>query len=65
MKSIGIKGVKLLGNIIKINTYIELKKSDKLSLQTIEEIIYKYKIWLKKTNREDKIENYEEFLQVH
>lgn len=59
-----IKGVRLLGNIIKINIYIELKKSDKLSLKTMDEIIYKYKNWLKKNNREDKIENYEEFLQA-
>jgi hypothetical protein len=40
------------------------KKNSKLSLKTIEEIILKYKIWLKKNNREDKIETYEEFLQA-
>ena len=40
------------------------KKNNKLSLKTIEEIIQKYKSWLKKTNREDKIENYEKFLQA-
>ena len=55
-----------LGNIIKINMYVKMKrkKNTKLSLQTIEEIILKYKSWLKKTNREDKIEAYEEFLQT-
>ena len=46
--------------------YVKMKrkKNHKLSLQTIEEIIQKYKIWLKKTNREDKIENYEIFLHA-
>jgi len=58
--------VRQLGNIIKINMYVKMKrkKNNKLSLQTIEEIILEYKSWLKKTNREDKIENYEEFLQA-
>ena len=47
--------------------YVKMKrkKNTKLSLQTIEEIILKYKSWLKKTNRDDKIENYEEFLQTN
>jgi len=40
------------------------KKNNKLSLKTIEEIILKYKSWLKKTNREDRIETYEEFLRT-
>lgn len=40
------------------------KNNNKLSLQIIEEIILKYKSWLKNTNREDKIEAYEEFLQA-
>ncbi len=46
--------------------YVKMKrkKNNKLSLKTIEEIILKYKIWLKKNNREDKIETYEEFLQA-
>jgi len=46
--------------------YVKMKrkKNTKLSLQTIEEIILKYKSWLKKTNREDIIEAYEEFLQT-
>jgi len=40
------------------------KQNTKLSLQKIEEIIFKYKSWLKKTNREDKIENYEKFIRA-
>lgn len=34
-----------------------------LKIRTAEEIILKYKNWLKITNSEDKIENYEEFLR--
>jgi hypothetical protein len=66
MIGIGTKGVRQLGNIIKINMYVKMKKgkNNKLSLETIEEIILKYKSWLKRTNREDIIENYEEFLQA-
>jgi tRNA splicing endonuclease len=53
-----------MGNIIKINMYVEAKKRNKLNLQTVEEAILKYNSWLKITNREDKIENYEKFLQA-
>jgi hypothetical protein len=55
-----------MGNLIKINMYVEAKnkKESKLNLQTVEEVILKYDDWLKKTNREDKIENYEEFLRA-
>ncbi|MDR3598524.1 hypothetical protein [Clostridium sp.] len=53
-----------MGNIIKINMYVEAKKKNKLNLQTVEEVILKYNSWLKKTNREDRIETYEEFLQA-
>lgn len=54
-----------MGNLIKINMYVELTKErfNVRNLKTTEEIILKYKDWLKYTNREDKIENYEEFLQ--
>ena len=54
------------GNIIKINMYVEMKrkKNDKLKLETVEEVILKYNVWIKKNNREDKIENYEEFLRA-
>lgn len=53
-----------MGNIIKINMYVEMKrkKNNKLKLQTVEETILEYNDWIKKTNREDKIENYERFL---
>lgn len=55
-----------MGNIIKINMYVELKrkKNNQLKLQTVEKAILEYNRWLKKTNREDKIENYERFLQA-
>jgi len=55
-----------MGNIIKINMYAEMKrkKNSKLKLETVEESILEYNHWIKKTNREDKIENYERFLQA-
>ncbi|WP_207636824.1 hypothetical protein [Clostridium sp. DL-VIII] len=55
-----------MGNIMKINMYVKMKKGEntKLSLKTIEEIISRYKSWLKKTNREDRIENYKKFIQT-
>ena len=55
-----------MGNIIKINMYVEMKrkKNNQLKLKTVEEAILEYNDWIKKTNREDKIENYEEFLQA-
>ena len=40
------------------------QKNIQLKLQTVEEAILKYNNWIKKTNREDKIENYEEFLHA-
>ncbi|OOM75347.1 hypothetical protein CLPUN_32930 [Clostridium puniceum] len=55
-----------MGNIIKINMYVEMKrkKENKLKLKTIEEAILEYNNWIKTTSREDKIENYERFLQA-
>lgn len=55
-----------MGNIIKINLYAEHKniKKSRLDLKMVEEAIQKYSGWLKNTNREDKIESYEEFLRV-
>lgn len=55
-----------MGNIIKINMYAEMKrkKKNKLILKNIEETILEYNNWIKDTNREDKIENYERFLQA-
>ncbi|EHJ00522.1 hypothetical protein CDLVIII_3983 [Clostridium sp. DL-VIII] len=66
MVGISVKGVRKLGNIMKINMYVKMKKGEntKLSLKTIEEIISRYKSWLKKTNREDRIENYKKFIQT-
>jgi len=55
-----------MGNIIKINMYAEIKRkrNNQLKLETVEETILEYNSWIKKTNREDKIENYERFLQA-
>ena len=55
-----------MGKLIKINMYAEIKhkSKNKVDLKTVEEIISKYDTWLKETNREDKIENYEEFLHA-
>lgn len=55
-----------MGNIIKINMYVEMKKrnKNKLDLKNIEQMILEYNSWIKKTNREDKIETYEKFLQA-
>ena len=58
--------VMIMGNIMKINLYADLKrkKNRKLKLKTVERNIVKYNKWLKKNNMEDKVETYEEFLQV-
>lgn len=55
-----------MGNIIKINMYAEMKKekSKQVKLKTLEDTILKYNSWLKRNHREDKIENYEEFLRA-
>jgi hypothetical protein len=55
-----------MGNIIKINMYVEAKKEkdSKIKLETLEQNILKYNNWLKVTNREDRIESYEKFLQA-
>lgn len=51
---------------MKINMYADLKrkKNRKLKLKTVERNIIQYNKWLKKNNREDKAETYEEFLQA-
>lgn len=55
-----------MGNLIKINIYAEQKNqnANNLKIQSLEKNISKYNRWLRKTNREDKIESYEEFLQA-
>lgn len=60
------RGDKEMGNIMKINMYVEMKKNKdiRLELKTIEEVIHEYNSWIKKNNREDKIENYERFLRA-
>jgi hypothetical protein len=46
--------------------YAEMKKekSREIKFKSLEKTILKYNHWLKRTNREDKIENYEEFLRA-
>jgi len=55
-----------MGNLIKINTYTERKISNCkiIDIRTLKENLIDYKSWLKNTHREDKIENYEKFLQA-
>lgn len=55
-----------MGNLIKINMYAERKKanSKKIDIKKVEENLLDYNNWLQKNKREDKIENYEKFLQV-
>lgn len=55
-----------MGNIIKINMYAERKKgnSKKINIKSIEENLLNYNYWLRNNKREDKIENYEKFLQA-
>lgn len=55
-----------MGNLIKINTYAERKRSvyKIINIRTLEENLLAYSNWLRKTSREDKIENYERFLQA-
>ena len=55
-----------MGNLIKINMYAESKKRKGriIDLKKLEANILNYNNWLQKTNREDKVETYEEFLQV-
>ena len=53
-----------MGSIIKINIYAERKKAKNkfVDMKTLEENILNYNNWLRKTHREDKVENYEKFL---
>ena len=55
-----------MGNLIKITMYVEKKKADSklINIKNIEENILKYNNWLEKNHGEDKIENYEKFLQA-
>jgi len=58
--------VRIVGNLIKINMYVERKKAESkvINIKNIEENILNYNDWLQKNHREDKIENYEKFLQA-
>ncbi|EKQ57985.1 MULTISPECIES: hypothetical protein [unclassified Clostridium] len=56
-----------MGNIIKIIMYTEIKreKHRKLKFEALEQTISKYNNWLKESRREDKVENYEQFLRAN
>ena len=60
------KEVLNMGNLIKITMYVEKKKADNklINIKNIEENILKYNNWLEKNHGDDKIENYEKFLQA-
>jgi hypothetical protein len=55
-----------MGNLMKINMYAERKRINGriVNIQKLEENILNYNSWLKRNNREDRIESYEEFLQA-
>lgn len=55
-----------MGSIMKINIYAEIKKAENkfIKMKTLEENFLNYDNWLRKTNKEDKIENYEKFLRA-
>lgn len=55
-----------MGNLIKINMFAERRKANckVINIKSIEENILNYNNWLQKSHREDKIENYEKFLQA-
>ncbi len=55
-----------MGNLIKINMYVERNKINGsiINIKKLEENISDYSIWLKNNNREDKIDNYERFLEA-
>lgn len=55
----------IVGNLIKINIYADKKRISKImNIKRLEETIIDYNSWLQKNNREDRIENYEEFLEI-
>lgn len=55
-----------MGNLMKINIYADRRKSKskRINIKNVEENILNYNEWLKNNRREDKIENYEKFLQA-
>ena len=55
-----------MGNLIKINMDVEKKRINGriINMKKLEENILDYNKLVKKNNREDRIKNYEEFLQV-
>lgn len=57
-----IKGVRSMEGLININTYKSNYKI--IDIKVLQENLIDYRSWLRKTNRDDKIENYEKFLQA-
>jgi len=57
----------IMSNLINANIYTERKriKGRIINIKKLKESIIDYNFWLQKNHREDRIENYEEFLQVH
>lgn len=61
-----MKGGSVLGKLIKINIYAERKQAEKkkLKIKKLEENLNEYNRWLKRTDNEDVVENYEKFLSI-
>lgn len=55
-----------MGKLIKINMYADKKKCKNklINIRILEKNFATYEKWLEKTNREDDIENYKEFLMI-
>ena len=55
-----------MAGAIKINTYAQRKTSNYkiIDIRILEENLIDYRSWLRNTNRDDKIENYEKFLKA-
>ena len=56
----------MLGKLIKINIYAERKQAEKkkLKIKKLEENLNEYNRWIKRTDNEDVVENYEKFLSI-
>lgn len=56
-----------MGILMNINIYAErIKGKNKhVGKNTLEKIFLDYNMWLQKNNREDKAENYENFLKLN
>ena len=61
-----MKGGIEVSKLIKINIYAERKQAEKkkLKIKKLEENLNEYNRWLKRTDNEDVVENYEKFLSI-